>query len=214
MQHQTRPGKSTAGALCLVLSGILFVLYPALRPFSDEVGLQGAQAFASGRWILAHVLAMMAFILLILGLLGLWLRLQDTTVRRLFLRALVVCWFGVGLTLPFYGAEAFGLHAIGRYALGQENMALVALANIVRTGPGLPIFALGLVVLAAGTILIAVAVWKSHIMGKWSGVPLAVGFLLYLPQFAASQPVRVAHGAIIAVGCLWMASHLWKRSRG
>jgi hypothetical protein len=43
------------GALALAVSGILFVLYPAIRPFSDEVTLQGAEAFASPQWILAHV---------------------------------------------------------------------------------------------------------------------------------------------------------------
>ena len=30
------------GAISFVLAGIFFVLYPALRPFSDEVSLQGA----------------------------------------------------------------------------------------------------------------------------------------------------------------------------
>jgi hypothetical protein len=35
------------GALSLAVSGILFVLYPLLRPFSEESSLQGAEAFAS-----------------------------------------------------------------------------------------------------------------------------------------------------------------------
>jgi hypothetical protein len=186
-------------------------LYPAIRPFSDEVTLSGAEAFASGRWILAHVLAMFAFTLLIMGLLALYLRSRGTTVEPLLLRSLVVCWFGLGLTLPFYGAEAFGLHAIGQYALSQKDVHLVGLANDVRTGPGLPIFVLGLLVLAVGTIMVAVAARKSRMMSKWSGVPLAAGFALYLPQFAASQPLRVIHGAIIAVSCLWIAGYLWKR---
>jgi hypothetical protein len=181
-----------------------------MRPFSDEVTFQGAGAFASGRWILAHVLAMLAFTLLIMGLLALYLRSRGTAVERLLLRSLVVCWFGVGLTLPFYGAEAFGLHSIGQYALSQKDVALVGLANDVRTGPGLPIFVLGLLVLAVGTIMMAVAAWKSRAMAKWSGVPLAVGFALYLPQFAASQPLRVIHGAVITVSCLWIAGYLWK----
>ncbi|MGD8628421.1 MAG: hypothetical protein PVH52_05030 [bacterium] len=211
MEHQTSRARYSAGALCLALSGVLFVLYPAIRPFSDEVTLNGAEAFSSGRWILAHVLAMLAFTLLIMGLLSLWLRLRGTPVDRLVLRSLVVCWFGVGLLLPFYGAEAFGLHAIGQYALSKQDVALVGLANDVRTGPGLPIFVLGLLVLAVGTIMIAVAAWKSRMMARWSGVPLAAGFVLYLPQFAASQPLRVIHGAIIAASCLWIASYLWKR---
>jgi hypothetical protein len=48
---------------------MLFVLYPAIRPFSDETSLQGAEAFASNAWIVAHVLAVLGFILLSLGVL-------------------------------------------------------------------------------------------------------------------------------------------------
>ena len=58
-------------AIALIVAGVFFVLYPALRPFSDEVSLQGAAAFASPYWLAAHMLAMIAFSLLVIGLLGL-----------------------------------------------------------------------------------------------------------------------------------------------
>jgi hypothetical protein len=202
--------RTSLASLCLFASGVFFVLYPAIRPFSDEVTLRGAAAFASGAWVLAHLFAIVGFILLALGLFGLWLRFEGARVGRLMLRALVICWIGIGLTLPFYGAEAFALHAIGQSALQQQNVALVDLANTVRTGPGLPVFVLGLLVLAAGTIVAAIAAWRSGTMARWSGVPLAVGFSLFLPQFAASQPLRVVHGVIIALGCFWIATYLWK----
>src|SRR5215213_8187962 len=109
------------GALSLAVSGILFVLYPAIRPFSDEASLQGAEAFASTAWILAHVLAILGFILLTLGLLGLYISLQQTSAERLAFLALISSWIGVGLTLPFYGGEAFGLHAIGQEAIRQQS---------------------------------------------------------------------------------------------
>ena len=51
--------RSRLAALSLAVSGILFVLYPAIRPFSDESSLQGALAFASPSWVLAHTLAML-----------------------------------------------------------------------------------------------------------------------------------------------------------
>jgi hypothetical protein len=200
------------GALSLVISGILFVLYPAIRPFSDEKSLQGAEAFASNAWILAHVLAMLAFILLTLGMLALHIRLQGTSVERLAFRMLVVCWLGIGLTLPFYGAEAFGLHSIGKEALRQQSPAFISVANDVRTGPGLPIFILGLALLAIGAIMAAFTVWKTPGFLKWSGIPLALGFVLYIPQFAGTQPIRIVHGAVIAVGCLLIALNMWRKS--
>lgn len=56
------------GALSLTVAGVFFVLYLAIRPFSDETSLQGAAAFASPAWIVAHTLAMLGFILVALGL--------------------------------------------------------------------------------------------------------------------------------------------------
>ena len=66
-------------AISLVVAGILFVAYPALRPFSSETGLEGAQAFASTNWIIAHSLAMAGFILLGLGAAR---RLRDDCAER------------------------------------------------------------------------------------------------------------------------------------
>ena len=78
-------------AISLALSGIFFVLYPAIRPASDESSLLGAKAFASFSWILAHWLAM-AFVLLVWGLLGQYIRLQETTVECRAIQALVLSW--------------------------------------------------------------------------------------------------------------------------
>ena len=78
-------------AISLALSGIFFVLYPAIRPASDESFLLGAEAFASFSWVLAHSLAM-AFVLLVWGLLGQYIRLQETTVECRAIQALVLSW--------------------------------------------------------------------------------------------------------------------------
>ena len=186
---------------CFAVAGLLFVLYPAIRPFSDESSLQAAAAFASTAWVVSHSLAVVGFVLLVLGVFGLYLLLQKTAVERLALIALVLSWIGVGLTLPFYGAEVFGLHAIGMEALKQNNAALVSLANAVRGEPGIWFIVIGLVLLGAGVIVFAVAIWRSGVFTRWVGIPLAAGFALYIPQFTASQPLRVAHGFLITLGC-------------
>ena len=61
MLQCTNASRVRLGALSLAVSGILFVLYPLLRPFSDESSLQGTQAFASTAWIVAHRLAVVGF---------------------------------------------------------------------------------------------------------------------------------------------------------
>ena len=196
------------GAMSLALSGILFVLYPLLRPFSDEASLQGAAAFASPAWILAHLLGVFGFICVALGCLSLSSALQHTAARLLASLALVLTWIGVGLILPYYGAEMFVLRALGQEALRRQSPALLSLVDSVRLGPGAIVFGVGLLLLAAGAILVAIAVWRSGMLSRWSGIPFALGFALYLPQFFGTPPIRVAHGLLVALGCLWLAVSL------
>jgi hypothetical protein len=70
------------------------------------------------------------------------------------------------------------------------------------------VFVLGLLLLAAGAVLVAIAVWRSGTLSRWSGIPFALGFVLYLPQFFGTQPIRVAHGLLVALGCIWVAVSL------
>ncbi len=194
-------------AVSLVLAGVCFTLFPILRPFFDESTLQGAARFASGRWVLAHSFGIAGFILLCLGFLGVYVRLKETGLERRTFVALVLSWIGAGLTLPFFGAEAFSLQVIGRTAMQQNNPALIAMINEVRFGPGIVFIGLGLLCLAAATVVFATAVWKSKVFSKWSGIPLAVAFVVYIPQLQGApmfQPIRIVVGLLILFGCSWI----------
>ena len=161
-EARATPSGATFFAGCFTLSGLLFVLYPAIRPFSSEVGLDGAQAFASSGWILAHSLGILGFILLGLGTFGLYLRLEGTPLAKRMLTALVTVWLGVGLTIPYYGAEVFGLHAVGQRVVSQNNPALLEpLTHDIRWEAGIYFILLGLLLLAVGAILTARVVWRS-----------------------------------------------------
>ena len=197
------------GALALAVAGVLFVLYPAIRPYSDEMSLQEAAAFASNAWIVAHVLAMLGFVLVGLGLLALYRTLRDTPAEGLALLTLVASWIGIGLTLPYYGAEAFGLHVLGQEAIRQDSAAMLVLADDVRYGPGIYLFGAGLLLLGIGAILAAVAVWRSGALPRWSGILFGLAFALYIPQFFTSPPIRVAHGLLVTAGCVWLAFSIW-----
>ncbi|PRX67553.1 hypothetical protein B0I32_104310 [Nonomuraea fuscirosea] len=189
-------------AAAYATGGLLFLLYPAIRPSGDD-----AAAMASTAWVTGHATAMVGFILLGLGALGLHQVLGD----RLSLRATVVTWIGAGLTLPYYGAEDFGLNVIARRSLRDGAPALMELAEEFRYGPvAVTMFAGGLVLLGVGTVMAALAIWRSGTLPRWSGVPLALGFALFIPQFFGPYPLRVAHGALILVGGLWTAAALWR----
>ena len=102
-----------AGAAALAAAGVLFLAYPALRPWHDEGTVAGATAsMSSTAWVTAHFFAMAGFILMPLGLLAVRAALAATRAEPLALTAAVLAWIGAGLVLPYYGAEDFGLHAI------------------------------------------------------------------------------------------------------
>ncbi|MFB4273839.1 MULTISPECIES: hypothetical protein [unclassified Nonomuraea] len=189
-------------SVAFATGGILFFLYPAIRPSGDD-----AAAMASTAWVTGHAAAMLGFVLVGLAVLGLHQVLGD----RLSLRAAVVTWAGAGLTLPYYGAEDFGLYVIAQRSLRDGTPALMELAGEFRYGVvPVSMFAAGLVLLAVGPVMAAVSVWRSGTLPRWSLTALALGFVLFIPQFFGPYPLRVAHGALIMIGGLWAAAALWR----
>jgi hypothetical protein len=197
------------GAAALAFAGVMFLLYPAVRPWHDESTVTGArESMTSNAWVASHLFAMLGLIAVPLGLLALHAALGGS---RLSLAALVMAWIGAGLSLPYYGAEDFGLHALA----GSDATDLLGVVDAVRYQPvAATIFAAGLLGLGAGAVLAAVAIWRSGVLPPASGVLFAIGFVLFIPQFYLPAAGRIAHGVIVAAGCLWLASALFRtRSR-
>lgn len=197
------------GAIALAISGLLFVLYPAMRPWGDKSTSDSEAvrtAFASSNWVASHFFAMIGFILVSLGLLAVWKVVSRTRSEGTAFAAVIVTWIGAGLTLPYFGAEDFALNAIA-----VKGADVVVLAEAIRYQPlAVTTFGLGLLGLAVGGILAAVAVWRSGVLPRFSGVLFGAGFALFLPQFYTPPAVRVGHGILLGVGLVWLALAVWK----
>lgn len=199
---------SQFGAAALACSGVLFALFPLLRPWSDKLdtatGL--ADAFGSSWWVAAHLLGAGAFMLLALGAIPMrevHLATPGATAAR---ATLPLLWVGVALTMLYYGAETFALHAIA----GDES-TILDLSGEIRDGAvQLTVFVVGLFCVAAGAIMLAIAVWRGGVLPRFSAVPLAAMIALYLPQFFMPPSGRITHGLITAVAALWLAVALWQ----
>ena len=204
--------RTRLGALCLLMAGVMFILYPALRPWADESTVDGAKAaMASGAWVASHAFAIVGFVLVPIGLLSLWGVVRGTRAEPAALAAVVTSWIGAGLTLPFYGAEDFGLHAIATRAATGETFDLLGMVDAVRLNPvALGMFVAGLVTLAAAGIVTAVAVSRSGHLPRFAGLPVALGLTLFLPQFATPAAVRISHGVLLGLGLAWLAVQLWR----
>jgi hypothetical protein len=199
-------------AVALAVAGVLFFLYPALRPWRDESTADGArEAMSSPWWVATHLFAIIGFILVPLALLAVRRVVEATRMERLALTAAVTTWIGVGLTLPYYGAEDFALNTIATKVANGQSLDLLDLADSIRYHPAaVTTFLIGLLLLGIGAVLAAVAIWRSGVLPRFSGVLFAAGFALFIPQFYLPAAGRVTHGVLVAVGCIWLAVALWR----
>ncbi|NED96583.1 hypothetical protein G1H11_14830 [Phytoactinopolyspora alkaliphila] len=210
--HTTPPSQRRLGAGALALAGVLFFLYNAVRPWRDETTVAGAEeALSSAWWIVSHLCAMLGFVLVTLGFLAVRSAVQGTPGQNAGRKAVVAGIIGTGLTLPYYGAETFGLHAVAAAHRDGASFDLLDVTDAVRFDPtAATMFVTGLVVLAVAAVHAALAVRRSGVLARHSGSLVALGFVLFIPQFFGPAPVRIAHGVLLTVGSAWLAWALWR----
>lgn len=203
IESRTGVARICAAAL-FALVGVLFVVYPLVRPYAAGGAPDGRAEFASPSWLVAHLAAVGGFIAFGLALVALSGLLKGTGGERAAVVAVATSWIGTGLTLPYYGAETFALHALGGSDL-DEN-AVTTLTESVRMGLAqATLFATGLLLVAVGAAAAAVAIARSRLLAGWAGIPMAVGFALFIPQFYVDAPLRIGHGVFIGFGCAVVA---------
>lgn len=175
-------------------TGVLMATYLIVRPFgATGSDAEAARAFASTSWVLAHVcgaLALASFGRLTVRLTD----LVDNTPTR------VARWsglLGTALVLPYYGAETFGLHAVGERVVEGDTPAF-ALVDQIRNQPAaLTMFGLGLLLLAVAGIACALGWSRARLSAPvWAAWPLGVGVALLLPQFYLPPVGRMAYGVL------------------
>jgi hypothetical protein len=184
-------------------------LFPQLRPFfffdptrPVETLDAAAPAVISARWLIAHYLALIGFVLLLCALPALHARLGTAGVEARSRRATRLSGVGVALILPTLGVELYALPAIGRlYVAG--NASIAPAISLIYIGGATLVMLLGLLLLAIGAIMLATAVARSRALPRWAGVTYAIGLVLWCPLF---PPIlRVLDGLLIGVGGIGLA---------
>src|SRR5262249_55217580 len=109
------------GAVALGVSSLLLAAFPLVRPFFPldprlpaETLAVASPSITSTRWVLAHLLAMVAFVVLPFGMLAVYAHLRAGPVEPLALRALAWSVAGVTLIMPMLGFETHVLPLLGQ----------------------------------------------------------------------------------------------------
>lgn len=210
-------------AAALVVAGAGFVLFPALRPWPDESRptaelAELAAAFASDRWVVAHLCGILAIGLLAPALLGLRAVLAPGVTPRttdLLASATGLVWAGGFLAALYFGAEMFGIQAVAASAVASGDPAgtgFLDVATDLRTGGlAVTLFGTGLILLAAGGVVTAFALRR--VARWWFTLPFTLGLVLLLPQFWGGPGLRVVHGVLLGLGCVLLAVVALRRAR-
>lgn len=184
-------------------SAVAFAAFPLVRPWGDTSGDPQAMvdAFASPRWLIAHSLGMLAWVLLAATLVSV-----ASGADRWSRASAWIAGIGAAAILPYYGSETFGLHGLAT-AAGPGDTGLVdAAQEAIRNGAvAATCFAVGLILLATAGVLVAIDTWRSSMSRRWLAVPLGVVLAAYLPQFFTPAVVRQLHGVALALAiALWL----------
>lgn len=196
----SRSARPTITAAALAIAGLAFAFYPMLRGSGSESGAAGAELYARDAWVVAHALGMLGFVL------ASWaLGILDRLTGHLAMA-------GTLLVLPYYGAETFGLHAIGQQALDTGEMSGVAAADLFRYQPlAVTMFAIGLLLLAAAGVRLLVLARGNRAMMRPAQLLVGAGLATYLPQFFLPIEGRIVHGLVLGVGLVLLAAALLAR---
>lgn len=193
--------------------------FQLLRPWGDvsEEATAMAEAFADPRWVTAHLAGAASFVVLALlvqavvasGLRNLSVRRRSPVARI----ARYGAWLGAALVLPYYGAETFALHEIGRASLAGSPVDVVALSGSIRTNlAAVILFGVGLLLVAVAMVCLAVVAARAG-AAAWGTWPLGVLAALALPQFMLPPVGRMAYGVAFLVAAVLFAVAWTRRER-
>lgn len=150
---------------------------------------------------------MLAFVLLLFGMLTLYARLADGHFEPRALGALVLSLAGIALIMPMLGVETHILPIVGKlYLAGTTDIAPAV--GLIYLGPAIVVFLIGLLALAIGVIYFALAIWHGDVLPRWAGVLFAIGLALWFPPFP--RIIRIIDGFLIGIGGVWLAWSIWQ----
>jgi hypothetical protein len=187
-------------------------IWASLDPQPDQVKHPEAWArfVSSNHYILTHVIGSIGgAVLAILGVFALGAYLANSRAGRLGLVALVVTVVGQAVGLVIGGISTFATPAIGQAFLsGFKDVMQIQFSPVMSV-----IFALAILLMIVGNVLLGVAVWRSGTLPKWAGAIWLASVLLFyilgavlgILTTGSSLPTLPVGALLIVISGTWMA---------
>ena len=199
------------GLFALPLSGVLLA-WSSLDPQPDQVKHpeEWARFVGSSYYLLTHVFGSIGSALLaVFGVFALGAYLSNGRAGRLGLVAMVITVVGQALSLVIGGVSTFASNAIGRaYLAGTEEVMRLEFPTAMTV-----LFALAILLLVVGNVLLGVAVWRSETLPKWAGAIWVASALLFyvlgavlgMATTGSSLLTQPVGGGLMVIGGGWIA---------
>lgn len=209
-------GRWIRAGLWVLPASWLLTAWSSLEPQPDQEIDPGAWArfVSSDSYQVSHLVGSTGGTLLaVFGLFALGCFLAGSRSGRLALAAMVMAAAGTALLLVPAVISTFVTPAVGRaYLAGNQDVMQLEFPGSMSAA-----FMAGLLLAFAGTVLLGVAAWRSHMLPRWAGalwvagavVFYALGVVMGLATTGSSLPTQIAGAALLAVaagGIAWRAS--------
>jgi len=186
-----------------ILGGLLLAISLFVHP--EEV--HTPQNLGSGAWAIAHILAMVATLIVLLGLPGLYIRQMNETGRL----------GGIGFVLTFIGtACVFALNWSDGFVVPLvATLAPDFITAVFTTEAGKTLFlvvAISVVTFALGWLLLGIAIFRGRVLARWASLPAMLGALLLVFSEGMPLPVLWTGGTLFGLGLVWLGVSLFNQA--
>lgn len=209
----TQPGTNVikAGLVAIPVYGLL-TAWSSLTPQPDQTTdfEAWAQFVSTPSYLVSHLIGSVGgTILAIFAIIALGVYLAPSRSGRLALAAMIVTAVGQSLLLVPAVISTFATPAIGRaYLSGFEDVAQIQFADALTYT-----FLLGLLLAFVGSVLLGVAMWRSHTVPRGAALLWIVAVVVFYPlgvvlgmaTVNASLPTQSIGALLIAISGGWIA---------
>jgi len=190
------------GLWTLPISGVLAIGALFLRKFIVLPGqdlLEWAHMVTSNSYLTAQYIYILAYVIPFLGFWALYMYLSQQHLEKLAFWGFTGTLLGTALPLTTLGVFVFASPAIGDLYL-QGNTNAPQIINEIAFGPSIILAGLpGAFLYVGGCLAFGIAIWKSGILPKWSGVLLVLHGLFI--AFGYGMPVLLVLSWVFLAVC-------------
>lgn len=200
------------GVLALFIAALLFgfnivLRGPSVNPSVDPAGF--ANSATAGIFIPAWLLSLVATILAVFGLLALYTYFAGGNLERWALMGMLLSVAGYVLIAPLFGFMALATPTIAELYI-QGQTAVIQVAEAIFAGAAsLTVLSLSALLYTVGSVLFAVAIWRSGMLPKWSAIPYAVQAPLI--SVAITFETELLGAVLLIISSGWIAWRIWKQ---